>query len=75
MFPEILSEQQEEALAQALNAPLYKSNWHIPAYREGEVGEWRIALCPFHLEHGYVTKMWAISSMPLLMRKTADADA
>src|SRR5687768_13407014 len=67
MIPEALTAQQEEVLAQALNAPLYKSTWHIPAYREGDAGDWRIAMCPFHLEHGYVTGLWAVSSMPLLM--------
>jgi hypothetical protein len=74
MISEALTAEQEEALAQALNAPLYKSAWHVPAYREGDAGDWRIAMCPFHLEHGYVTGLWAVSSMPLLMRHTADAD-
>lgn len=74
MFPELSAAQQEEVLAQALNAPLYKSTWHVPTYREGDAGDWRITLCPFHLEHGYVTGMWAVSSMPLLMRRTDDAD-
>lgn len=74
MISEALTAEQEEVLARALNAPLYKSAWHVPAYRGGDAGDWRIAMCPFHLEHGYVTGLWAVSSMPLLMRRTSDAE-
>lgn len=71
----MMNPQQEEILAQALNAPLYKSRWHTPAYALDEVGDWRLAHCPFHLEHGYVTRLWAVSGMPLLMRHAANTNS
>jgi len=74
MTTTIFDPQQEAVLAQALGAPLYASRWHTPSYELGEAGDWRLAYCPFHLEHGYFTALWAVSGMPLLMRRTTDVE-
>lgn len=61
-----------EALAEALGIPLFRSAWHLPHYRIGATGAWRVGTCPFHLEPGYWSGVWAVAGMPILIRETQE---
>lgn len=65
--------EHAEAMAQALGAPLYRPTRHVPLYRRSDAGAWRIVDCPFHLEPGYVSNVWAVAGLPVLMRRIAAA--
>lgn len=62
----------ESSVAEALNVPVYNSEWYIPQYREFNTGKWRLVKCPFHLESGYISGLWGVSAMPVLLRRSDD---
>jgi hypothetical protein len=58
-----------EQLAQALCIPLFRTPFFLPDYPDGEWGQWRIAHTGTGIDHGYYTRQWLISGMPILMRR------
>lgn len=58
-----------EQLAQALGVPLFRPPYFLPDYPEGEWGAWRIHRTGTCLDHGYYTRQWLISGMPVLLRR------
>ncbi len=61
-----------EQLAQALGVPLYRTDCFLPDYPHGEIGSWRISRTGVGIDHGYYTRQWVISDMPLLLRRSPD---
>jgi hypothetical protein len=57
-------------MAEALGVPLYRPQRFFPSYRNADSGSWRIIDCPFHLEPGYVSALWAVAGLPMLLRQT-----
>ncbi|MBP7864531.1 MAG: hypothetical protein KA419_01170 [Acidobacteria bacterium] len=60
----------ERALADALGLPLYAPPWFVPVLRPMETAHWRVTTCPFHVEPGYHSGLWAVPAMPLLLRRS-----
>ena len=51
---------------------VYQSRHYMPAYRQGDFGDWRISVLPLGFDHGYFTKTWMVQNMPVLMRRRPD---
>ena len=51
---------------------VYQSKHYMPAYRQGDFGDWRISVLPLGFDHGYFTKTWMVQNMPVLMRRRPD---
>lgn len=58
-----------EQLAQALGIPLFRTPYFLPDYPEGEWGVWRISRMGTGIDHGYYTRQWVTSGMPVLLRR------
>ena len=61
-----------EQLAQMLGVPLFTTPYLLPVYPSGDHGTWRLAQMATGFDHGYYTRQWLISDMPLLMRRNPD---
>lgn len=67
---------QPEHLALALGVPLFSTPYFLPVYQSGDQGSWRLSQMTTGFDHGYYSRQWLISGMPLLMRRTQNnADA
>jgi hypothetical protein len=60
-----------EQMAQALELPLFRTVWFLPDYPDGEIGLWRLSHTGVGIDHGYYTRQWIISGMPVLLRRSA----
>jgi len=58
-----------QEMAQALGIPLFHTPFFLPDYPDGEWGQWRIGHTGTGIDHGYYTRQWVISGMPVLMRR------
>lgn len=54
--------------ASMLGVQLFSTNLHLPAYRQGAVGRWRLTRGGFTLDRGYHTGLWGVWGLPVLMR-------
>jgi hypothetical protein len=57
-----------EQIAADLGVPLFSTDLSIPAYKERQIGRWRVSRLAFGLDHGYHTGLWAVRDMPVLLR-------
>lgn len=55
-------------LAAALNVPLYTTDLHMPVYRDGIVGRWKLMHGDFTLVRGYYSGLWGTWGLPALLR-------
>lgn len=60
---------EPEEMARALGLPLFQTPFFLPDYPDGEWGKWRIAHMGAGIDHGYYSRQWVISGMPVLMRR------
>jgi hypothetical protein len=60
-----------EQLAHALGLPLFQTELFLPDYPDGEWGRWRISHTGVCIDHGYYTRQWVISGMPVLLRRNS----
>lgn len=60
--------KEADHLATALGAPLFTTALHMPAYREGVVGRWKLTRTGFCFDRGYHSGLWTVFGMPVLMR-------
>lgn len=58
-----------QQLAQMLGVPLFSTPYFLPVYPSGDQGSWRLLQMMTGFDHGYYTRQWLISGMPLLMRR------
>jgi hypothetical protein len=52
-----------QEMALALGILLFQTSFCLPAYPDGEWGNW------LYIDHGYYTRQRLISGMPMLMRR------
>jgi hypothetical protein len=52
---------------------MFSSDLHLPAYRQGVVGRWRLIRSGFTVDRGYYTDLWGVWGLPVLLRD-ADGD-
>lgn len=57
-------------LAQALGLPLFHTSLFLPAYQDGQWGEWRLSHTGTGIVPGYYTPQWLISGAPVLARRS-----
>ena len=60
---------ETEQLALALGIPLFQTPYFLPVYPSGDQGSWRLSQIANGIDHGYYSRQWFISEMPLLMRR------
>jgi len=58
-----------EELARALGIRLFRTPFFLPRYPDGEWGKWRITHTGSGIDHGYYTRQWLVSGMPVLLRR------
>lgn len=63
-----MSIEQAHQLAAALNVPLYTTELHLPVYRGGVVGRWKLIHGGFTLVRGYYSGLWGTWGLPALLR-------
>lgn len=64
-----MNSKELEQLARALGIPLFRPSFFLPDYQDGEWGPWRLAQMGTGIDHGYYTRQWLISGMPVLLRR------
>lgn len=65
-----MNEIAPQLLAQSLGVPLFRAPYFLPDYPEGDLGPWRISRTATGIDHGYYTRQWVISGMPVLLRRS-----
>jgi hypothetical protein len=64
-----------EQMVSELGVPVFTTDLHIPAYREGETGSWRIMRVELCLDRGYHSGLWAVRDMFALLRRNGEGAA
>ncbi len=62
---------ENQALAEALGAPLYSTDLLLPQYQAGLQGDWKLQVNGCGLDHGYHSGLWFVPSMPILSRRNS----
>lgn len=65
-----ISLDQARQLSSSLGVQLFSTNLHLPEYRLGAIGRWRLICGGFGLERGYSTGLWCVWGLPALLRDT-----
>lgn len=52
-----------------LGIPLYQSDFYMPSYKEGIIGDWKISYTGTNLLRGYYSGGTMIQNMPVLLKK------
>ncbi|MDD5170348.1 MAG: hypothetical protein PHN75_16150 [Syntrophales bacterium] len=58
-----------QEMARALGIPLFHTPFFLPRYPDGECGKWRVSHTGVGIDHGYYTRQWLVSGMPVLLRR------
>ena len=67
-----MNAMEPEQLAQALGIPLFRTPYFLPDYLPGDRGSWRLSQMMTGIDHGYYTRQWVVSGMPVLLRRSPD---
>jgi hypothetical protein len=69
--PHYVNSRDNAQLSAVLGAPLFSTSMHMPTYRDGRVGQWKLTHTGFGLDRGYYSGLWSVCGMPLLMRDSS----
>lgn len=62
------NDDQAQQLAAALGLAQFTCDLHMPLYKDGSIGKWKLTRTGFCLDRGYHSGLWGVSGMPVLMR-------
>jgi len=62
------NDDQAQQLVTALGLAQFTCDLHMPLYKDGSIGKWKLTRTGFCLDRGYHSGLWGVSGMPVLMR-------